>query len=148
MKRFLFLCSGLIFILTGCFGENYDFSPPAISLSSNSNIKSEELAEANVDWRGEGNKPIEKETENILEMGKQQEQMYFAAGEKVELLSDHGDFQTLDLTVSLLKNGHRLDLEVKDASFYLPAEKGKYVIEVNLKTDAGKAQYVGNIVIQ
>ena len=32
------LCIGMIvvFILTGCIGENYDFSPPAINLSSDS----------------------------------------------------------------------------------------------------------------
>ena len=32
MKVFLKLCIGLIFIfiLTGCFGENYDFSPPQL----------------------------------------------------------------------------------------------------------------------
>lgn len=64
MKKTLKLCSVLIiiFILIGCFGESYDFSPPTITLSSNSNIESAELVEANINWRGEGNKPIQKET--------------------------------------------------------------------------------------
>ena len=57
----------VVFILTGCIGENYDFSPPAINLSSDSNIKSEELAEANIDWRGVGNNPIEKEIKKFQE---------------------------------------------------------------------------------
>ncbi|WP_453989789.1 hypothetical protein [Bacillus nitroreducens] len=149
MNVLIRLCIGLIFlfIVTGCIGEEYDFSPPTITLSSNSNIESEELVEANIDWRGEENKPIEKETENIEELAKQQQQMYFTAGEKVDLLSDHADFKLEELRVSIWQNDHKLDLEVTDISFDLPKEKGEYVIEVNLQTDRGKAQYVENVVI-
>ena len=71
------LCMIVVFILTGCIGENYDFSPPAINLSSDSNIKSEELAEANIDWRGVGNNPIEKEIKDIIALAKKQQPMYF-----------------------------------------------------------------------
>lgn len=149
MKILLRLCIGLIyvFILTGCIGENYDFSPPAITLSSDSNMNSEELAEANIDWRGEGNNPIGKETNDILALAKKQQPMYLSTGEKVDLLSDHADFKTEGLSVSVWQNDKRLDLEVTDISFNLPKEKGEYVIEVNLQTDRGNAQYVGNLVI-
>lgn len=149
MKKILKLCIGLIlvFILGGCIGENYDFSPPAIKLSSNSNIKSEELVEANVDWRGEGNNPIEKETNDILALAKEQQPVYFNAGEKVDLLSEHADFKTKGISVSVWQNDTKLDLEVNDISFYIPKEKGEYVIEVNLQTDRGNVQYVGNLVI-
>ena len=84
-----------VFILTGCIGENYDFSPPVVTLSSNSKIKSEELVEANIEWREEGNNPIEKETKDILALV-QQQQMYFTAGEKVDLLFEHGDFDFIE----------------------------------------------------
>ena len=143
------LCIGMIvvFILTGCIGENYDFSPPAINLSSDSNIKSEELAEANIDWRGEGNNPIEKETKDILALAKKQQPMYFNTGEKVDLLFEHADFNNESLSVSIWQNDKKLDLEVNDISFYLPKEKGEYAIEVNLQTDRGNAQYVGNLVL-
>lgn len=149
MKNFIKLCIGLIFvfIFTGCIGENYDFSPPAINLSSDSNMKSEELAEANVDWRGEGNIQIEKETNDILALAKEQQPLYFIAGEKVDLLPEHADFKTKGLSVSVWQNNKKLDLDVNDISFYLPKEKGEYVIEVNLQTDRGNAQYVGNLVI-
>lgn len=150
MKISFKLCIGLVFtfILTGCIGENYDFSPPAITLSSNSNIKSEELVEANIDWRGEGGNPIEKETKDILALAKQQQQMYFIAGEKVDLLFEHADFKTEELSVSVWQNDKNLNLEVNDIFFYLPKEKGEYVIEVNLQTDSGNAQYIGNVVIK
>lgn len=43
-----------------------------------------------------------------------------------------------------------LDLEMEHAGAYfnLPKEKGEYVIVLDLPTDKGNAQYVGNIVIQ
>lgn len=73
--------------------------------------------------------------------------MYFIAGEKVDLLSDHADFKIEDLNISIWQGDKKLDLEVTDTAFNLPKEKGDYIIEVNLQTDSGKAQYVGNIVI-
>ena len=73
--------------------------------------------------------------------------MYFIAGEKVDLLFEHTDFDSKELSVSVWQNDKKLDLEVSDISFYLPKEKGEYVIEVNLQTDRGNAQYVGNVVI-
>ncbi|WP_077618395.1 hypothetical protein [Bacillus sinesaloumensis] len=150
MKVFLKLSIGLVFILilSGCIGESYDFSPPTITLSSNSNMSSEELVEANIDWRGEGNNPIDKETEDSIALAKQQQQMHFIAGEKVDLLSNHADFKTEALRVSVWQNDKKLDLEVTGISFYLPKETGDYVIEVNLQTDRGKAQYVGNVFIK
>ena len=76
MKVFFKLCIGLLFVftLTGCFGESYDFSPPSVKLSSDSNIESEELVATNIDWRGENNNQIEKETKDILSFAKQQQQ--------------------------------------------------------------------------
>lgn len=149
MKIFFKLSIGFIFvfIITGCIGENYDFSPPAINLSSNSNIKSEELAEANIDWRGEDNNLIEKVTNDILVLAKKQQPIYFKTGEKVDILSEHADFKTEGVNVSVWQNDNTLNLQADDISFYLPKEKGEYVIEVNLQTDRGNAQYVGNLVL-
>ncbi|MFB6466751.1 hypothetical protein ACE38V_07965 [Cytobacillus sp. Hz8] len=53
MNRFFKLFIGLLFILTltGCFGEEYDFTPPTVSLVNPDDITQEEkLAEANIDW--------------------------------------------------------------------------------------------------
>lgn len=158
MRTFFKLCIGMIFVvmLTGCIGENYDFTPPTLNLSSDSNIISERLAEANINWRGAENNLIEKETKDILELGEKQQPIYFKAGEKVDLISEHADFMLESTSIAVWENDKSLDLEVNDKvevydvndiSFYLPKEKGEYVIEVNLQTDRGNAQYVGNIVI-
>lgn len=148
MDKLWKLLVGLIFVfsLTGCFGESYDFNPPSVKLSSNSNIESEELAEANIVWRGEDNK-VKKELniKDISSLAKQQPQMNFIAGEKVDLLFEHTDFASKGLSVSVWQNDKKSDLKVNDISFNLPKEKGEYVIEVNLQTDRGDAQYVGNI---
>ncbi|WP_449620061.1 hypothetical protein [Robertmurraya sp. Marseille-Q9965] len=150
MKIYFKLFIGLLFAmsLTGCVGESYDFSPPSVKLSSDNTIESEELVEANIDWRGENNNQIEKESNDILEVAKNQQPMYFIAGEKVDLLFEHADFQTEGLSVSVWKNDKKIDLEINNISFYFPKEKGEYVIEVNLQTDRGNAQYIGNVVIR
>jgi len=147
MNKFWKMLIGLFFVfsLTGCFGESYDFSPPSVKLSSDSNIESEELTEANIDWRGENNKQIKKEIKDILVLAKKQQPMYFIAGEKVDLLFEHTDFAPQELNVSVWQNDKKSDLEVDDIFFHLPKEKGEYVLEVNLHTDRGNAQYVGNI---
>lgn len=149
MKYFNKLGIGLIllYLLTGCIGETYDFTPPTINLSSNSNIVSDELVEANIDWRGEGNEPINNEINDIIALAKEQQSMHFIVGEQVDILSDHADFKTKGLNVTLWQNDNKIDLEVDGISFYLPEEKGEYVIEVNLQTDRGNAQYVGNLLI-
>jgi len=147
MKKFWKLLVGLAITLslTGCFGEDYNFNPPTLTLSSNSNLESEELAIANSNWRGEGNKPIEQETTDIASLASKQEPMNFGAGEKVDLLFEHADFETEEINVSVLHNNQKVDLEVHDISFTLPKDNGEYVVEVNLRTDRGNVQYIGKL---
>jgi hypothetical protein len=75
--------------------------------------------------------------------------MSFISGEKADLLFEHGDFDLKRVSVSLWQNDKKMDLEFnKDQSFSLPKEKGEYVIIVDLNTDRGNAQYVGNVTIE
>ncbi|QCR31996.1 hypothetical protein [Lysinibacillus sp. SGAir0095] len=143
-------CIGLLVILSlsGCIGENYDFSPPSVELSSDSNFEPLELEEANIDWRGENNNQIENETEDILSLSKNLQSIYGFRGEEVDLLFGHHDFDLRELSVVAWKNEQKFELEASDSSFYLPSEKGDYILEVNLKTDRGTAQYVGNVNVQ
>lgn len=152
VNRFLKLIIGLFFVfsLTGCIGEEYDFSPPTILLANPDGInQEEELAEANIDWHSD--ERYNKETKDIQSLAKKQNKMYFNSGQQVDLLLDHGDFDLKGISVSVWQNESKMDLERKDEheqSFYLPKEKGEYVIVVDLDTDKGNAQYVGNVVIQ
>lgn len=134
-------------VLTGCIGENYDFNPPALKISNSSNIMSEELAESAVDWRGEDNIQIEKDVADKLELAKEQSQIQMSAGERVDLIFGHGDFERQELKVFLVKDNKEFEMEVTDDFFMLPDQIGEYVLQVNLQTDRGSAQYIGNIVI-
>lgn len=61
-----------IFLLTGCFGESYDFSPPTVSLSSsNAIISKEKLAEANIKWYQDN--VFNKKTDNLFSLARKQE---------------------------------------------------------------------------
>lgn len=151
MNLFLRLIIALLFTfpLAGCIGEEYDFTPPTVSLSNTNDIQIEDLKEANIDWRGENNKRYEKETKDVLALAKKQAQMYFIPGQKVDLQFDSEDFAIEELVITLWYNNKKIDLKLNDdRSFYFPKEKGAYVIEVNLDTDRGRAQYIGQVVIQ
>jgi len=135
----LILC--VTIALTGCIGEDYDFTPPTITL-----LESEiELAEANVDWIGENNEPYKKETKDLDALTKKQEIIYVFAGQQTELLFDHTDFIQEHLSVFLLKDGEKIELGLQDNSFYFPDEKGEYTLVVELVTDRGKVEYAGNV---
>lgn len=151
MKYFWKLAAGLWLVMAsaGCIAEEYDFTPPAVTLSNTDSVQSEELKEANVDWIGENNKQIKKETDDMISFAKKQEALFYKAGQKIDLLFDSEDFMVEELSVSLWKNDEKIQLDLNDhRSFSIPEEKGEYVIEVYLRSDRGSAQYAGNVVIQ
>lgn len=152
MNGFLKLFMGLFlaFTLTGCIGEDYDFTPPTVTISTvieSENEQSIELEEVNIDWNSD--KHYKKETEDILSFGREQKPVTFKSGQKVDYDFDSKDFLIEELNVSIWKNNKEIKLEINDDhSFHLPIEEGEYVIELNLRTDKGNAQYVGNVVIK
>jgi hypothetical protein len=142
---------GLFFVvsLTGCFGEEYDFSPPTASLTNPDDITQEEkLAEANIDWKYD--EKYNKETDDIQSLAKKQNKMYFNSGQRVQFNLEDGHFDAKDVKISLWQGENKIDLAIDNAGQYfnLPKEKGEYMIVLDLPTDKGTAQYVGNIVIQ
>ncbi|MCM3585708.1 hypothetical protein M3182_08085 [Mesobacillus maritimus] len=139
-----------IVILTGCIGEEYDFTPPTVTLNDSSSLKNlVELAEANIDWRGEEGEPLTKETEDAFAFAKDQTPVSISSGQKVDIEFGSQDFAVEELEVSMWKQDEEMKLDVMDGrSFYFPEEKGEYVIVLDLRSDRGKAQYVGNAVVQ
>ncbi|MGG4491253.1 hypothetical protein [Metabacillus idriensis] len=136
----------LMYLVTGCIAEEYDFTPPSVTLSNSESIQSEELKEANVDWTGENSKQLQKKTEDFLSFAREQKQLSFSAGQRIDLLFDSEDFLVEELDVSVWKNEEKIELKLdENRSFYLPKEKGEYAIVVELETDRGFAQYAGNI---
>lgn len=146
LKWAIGLCLALL--LTGCFGENYDFSPPTVSLVDPNNISEEsELAKANVKW--DYDKKYNKKTDDINSLAQKQEPIKLKSGQQVDFLIEEGHFDPDGISIVLSKNQQKIDLEVKnEQTFSVPKEKGEYLIEVNLNSDKGKAQYVGEIIIQ
>ncbi|MCA0970844.1 hypothetical protein LCM20_09600 [Halobacillus litoralis] len=134
-----------VFLLSGCIGENYDFTPPSVSVSDTYGSRTLELEEANINWNSD--KTYTKETEDIISLAKDQEPVYFEAGEQASILFDSQDFMVEDLSAYVWQDESETDLQVKDREFSMPEEEGEYVMVVDLVSDSGTAQYVGNIVI-
>ncbi|MDX8342628.1 hypothetical protein [Rossellomorea sp. YZS02] len=144
-----FLCLFLTFFMTGCIGEDYDFTPPTVTLMNTDSVNSVELTETNIDWRGENSKPLEKETKEVVDFAREQKELTFPSGQQVDLLFESEDFAVEELRAFLWLGNEKLQLDMSEnRSFTLPKGKGSYVLEVDLQTDRGNAQYVGNIVIE
>ena len=151
MNTFFKLIAGLfcIFLLTGCFGEEYDFSPPTVSVFTPNGINGQEdLAEANIDWNYDSK--YNKKTKDIQSLAEKQNKIYFNSGELVVINLEDGDFDPDRISVSVWKEDKKIDLEYQRNSqdFYLPEEKGEYVLVIDIVALRGNAQYVGNVVIQ
>ncbi|MDT0160627.1 MULTISPECIES: hypothetical protein [Bacillus] len=148
--RFLSFISCLlcVSVLAGCFGEDYDFSPPTVSLFNPDDITQETaLEEANVEW--DFDEQYNKKTDDVQALAKKQEVMHFNSGQKVQYILEAGHFDSDGVSVSVWKNDSETKLKLeKGQSFYLPEETGEYVIVFDLDTDKGDAQYVGNIVVE
>jgi hypothetical protein len=148
--RFLGFISCLVFVsvLAGCFGENYDFSPPTVSLIKPDDSNQEAaLAEANVEW--DSDEQYNRKTEDVQALAQKQEVMHFNPGQKVQYSLEAGHFDSDGVSVSVWKNDSETKLKLeKGQSFYLPEETGEYMIVFDLDTDKGNAQYVGNIVVE
>ncbi|MGR9049640.1 hypothetical protein ACQ4XT_13525 [Halobacillus faecis] len=135
-----------IFLLSGCIAEDYDFTPPTVSLGDQYLREHEELEAANIDWNSD--KEYTKETEDIYSLAKEQKPLYFSSGEQVQILFETQDFAIEELSAYVWQNDKKTKSQVNDQKFSLPKEKGEYVVVVDLISDNGNVQYVGNIVIE
>ena len=136
-----------ILLLTGCFGESYDFSPPTVSLStSNAIISKEKLAEANIKWYQDN--VFNKKTDNLFSLARKQEPILVKKGSQLELNIENGYDDLENIEVSIWKGQQETILGIEeDKTFYLPKVEGEYMIVVELDTSKGMAQYVGNLMI-
>lgn len=107
----------------------------------------ETLTEANIDWKYDDK--YNKETEDIQALADMQNIIYFKPRELVDLNMENGTFDPNKIKVSVMQNENKIKLEYfkVNQTFNLPTEKGKLLV-VDIETDKGNAQYVGNIVIQ
>lgn len=136
-----------IFLLTGCFGESYDFSPPTVSLStSNAIISKEKLAEANIKWYQDN--VFNKKIDNLFSLARKQEPILLKKGSQLELNIENGYDDLENIEVSIWKGQQETILGIEeDKTFYIPKVEGEYMIVVELDTSKGMAQYVGNLMI-
>ena len=130
-------------ILSGCIAEEYDYSPPSVTLGSTGI----QMVESNIDWTRVDE--YLKETEDIMALAKQQPLYLVQASKEDYIQFDSQDFAIKELTVSVWQGENQIPLEMKDErTFNFPSQAGEYVVEVNLVSDNGSAQYVANILIE
>ncbi|PIC80223.1 hypothetical protein CSV75_09525 [Sporosarcina sp. P18a] len=148
------LLIGVLFVLTltGCFGEDYDVGVPTAHLDLG--ITAIQLTEANIRWETQSEN-VHETIEDIQEFGLSQDEIKVSAKQEAALdfkenEKNGGDIWTdPEITALLISDGEQLEIEMNDnREFRFPSDKGSYVLEVVFKSNAGRAQYVGNILIQ
>ncbi|MED4235778.1 hypothetical protein [Priestia megaterium] len=112
-----------------------------------------ELKETNVDWHGEEGKQYRKETNtrNGINRAKKQKQLTVAPEAQGNLRFNSEDFLVNDITSYIISTSNaKQDIRIneQDKTFTFPKKKGNYVYMLELQTDRGYAQYVGNVVIK
>lgn len=134
-------------------GEDYDGGVPiALLYIDDSHAR---LTEANISWNT-ASMGVQRTIEDIEEYASSLNTIDFPSGRKVLLdLTENvengggGDiWADSKITVSLLKDNERIELELDESrEFRFPQNTGNYVLVVEYVNSAGKAQYVGNVII-
>ncbi|MCM3743223.1 hypothetical protein M3193_03625 [Sporosarcina luteola] len=154
MKKYSKLFIGLLFALTltGCFGEDYDVGVPTAHLYLG--IGDIQLTEANISWQTQS-EDVHETIEDVQEFGLSQDEIKVLANQEATLdfkenEKNGGDIWTdPEMSAVLISDGKQIEIEMNDnREFRFPSDKGNYVLEVIFKSNAGSAQYVGNILIQ
>lgn len=139
----------LIFLLSGCIGEDYDVGVPTAHLSLE--LMSVKLAEGNISWKT-ASEDVQYTVNNIEEIALSEDEIVLWPNQLVSINFEENEenggdiFTDEKVTASLLKDDQRVDLELNDVyEFNVPTESGNYVLEVNFKNSAGEVQYLGNV---
>ena len=134
-------------LLTACFGENYDFTPPDVTLMNNTDyLDTAELTAVNIKW--DSDKMYTKKTEDIFSVAKEQKTLVYDAGQEVRVVFVTQDFAIRKLGVYVSKDGVKTDIQVDGEVFNMPDETGEYIIVLHLLADSGTVEYVGNMLIE
>ena len=155
MKKLL-LCCFIMFILSGCFGENYDVGHPITTIENGD--KSFELTPSYVSWTSQSDTTSYDKRQSNLEMPEivvhQGEYVKLSFRDRtdkggeytdvsIKVYSKQGDYETL--LYESANNSPYLD---ELHSFTVPKEAGEYTLTVKFNSANDFAEYVGKLIVQ
>lgn len=137
----------LMFLLTACFGENYDFTPPDVTLMNNTDhLDTEELTAVNIEW--DSDKSYTKKTNDIFSVAQDLKPLVYKPGQEVRVVFVTQDFAIRKLSAYVSKDRVKTDIKVDGEVFNMPNETGEYIIVLHLLADSGTVEYVGKVLIE
>lgn len=135
-------------LLTGCFGESYDFSPPTVTLTDADNLGNEAvLAEGNIDWHSD--RTYDQTVLDTTALADEQRPLYVKAGQVIDYALEDGFFDRDGVTITVIEHDIVEELALTGVEAFLAPERvGEYILVFDLATTKGDAQYVGKLVVQ
>lgn len=132
-----------VILLSGCIGKEYDYNPPNASFGY-SDIP---MVKSDFYWSIDEGYNMKKT--DIINLVKEQEKISVHHGHEDFIVFDKENFFVKDLTLFIWQGNEKKQLELdKFSNFKYPEETGEYILELNLVTKHGKAQYFANILVE
>lgn len=121
----IFIISIFILLLTGCIAEDYDFTPPTLTIINtySSALEGQELEAANINWNSD--RAYLKETKDLTAFASAQKLLSYAPEERMDISLNNQDFLIRELNVYVIQNNEEVELLSEDLTFILPEEVGE-----------------------
>lgn len=126
MKKKLITFISLFFVvlLTGCFGEAFNYHPPNPFIESHLDFVKGDLETANIDWHSD--KKYTKKTTNLEALAKMQKTLHYYTGQKMDLRFDYGDIRIDNITFYVKKDDKKQNCRLSIT--FLTCQKKKAII--------------------
>lgn len=107
-----------------------------------------QLTEANISWETQSEN-VHETIEDVQEFGLSQDEIKVSANQEATLDFRENEKNGGEITAVLISGEKQIEIELKNLrEFRFPSDKGSHVLEVLFESQAGRAQYVANILIQ
>lgn len=159
MKKLLIVFI-LVFVLGGCFGENYNVGHPITYIKYDS--KDVTLEPTFISWNTQGDNTFLK-VEDIAAFSEGLLPIEILSGQLIQLhfkdsIDEEGEYSSLKIDVKVMKNEEEIILHYTEEptssfldeqyTYQMPTEPGQYLLQVDFRSSGGVAKYAGKLVGQ
>ncbi|KAA0549839.1 hypothetical protein FZW96_00350 [Bacillus sp. BGMRC 2118] len=158
MKKLLII-SSLIFVLCGCFAENYNVGHPIAYIKYDS--KDIKLEPTFISWSTQGDQTSFK-VQNMEDYTEELRPIEIVSGQLLKLyfqdsIDEDGEYSSIKIEVKVSRDEELIlhyteeptSSFLEDQYMYqMPPEPGQYILQVEFSSSGGTAKYAGKLVVK